>query len=135
MKRDCQSLEPLLHAYLEDWLAEAERGVVQAHLHRCLVCQAKLRSWESVRDALRALPRLTAPTSVPRALAGEPTPHFALRLAFALCLPTALFVAAYSHSWQLPTLENFALYESVSRLTERAHEGFTALWGWLQQVL
>lgn len=55
MKRECQSLEPLLHDYAEGWLDESKKASLLRHLQRCPACQEKLKAWSAVGRALRGL--------------------------------------------------------------------------------
>ncbi|MCS6919627.1 MAG: hypothetical protein NZM28_07640 [Fimbriimonadales bacterium] len=134
MKRECPSLEPLLHDYAEGWLAESKQASVLSHLQRCPACQEKLQAWSAVSNALRGMPRLPAPEPAP-APVQEAEPRFALRLALALCLPVALLIATYNNAWQPPSIENLAPYTTLHALFERAQEQLLALWAWLRGVL
>ncbi|GIV06276.1 MAG: hypothetical protein KatS3mg016_1851 [Fimbriimonadales bacterium] len=134
MRDACKPLEPLLHDYLEGWLAESQRASLLRHLQRCAACREKLRAWEQVGLALRALPRLPAPALV-RAPIADPEPRVALRLALALCLPAAMLVAAYISHFQPPALEQIAPYAPLHTLAERAQEGLSLLWSWVRGML
>lgn len=134
MSGECKQLEPLLHDYAEGWLSEAERERLLRHLGRCPACQERLRAWQAVSEALRALPRLPAPAA-PTASPCEREPRFVIRLALALCLPTALWLAAFQAPIRPSALMQIAPYDSLARLTEQAQMWLTALWNWLQGML
>lgn len=134
MRDACKQLEPLLHDYAEGWLAEPQQARLLRHLRHCAACREKLKAWESVRFALRELPRLPAPAPV-LAPGVDPEQHVTLRLALALCLPAAMFVAAYGSQFQPPTLEQIAPYALLHTLAKRAQEGLSLLWSWMRGIL
>ncbi len=134
MKRECQSLEPLLHDYAEGWLDESKKASLLRHLQRCPACQEKLKAWSAVGRALRGLPRLPAP-ELPPAPVADTEPRFALKLALALCLPTALFLVIQNNAWQPPNVESFTPYAPLHALFERAQEQLITLWAWLRGAL
>ncbi|MGQ9657842.1 MAG: anti-sigma factor family protein [Fimbriimonadales bacterium] len=133
MRGECERLEPALHDWLEGWLADSEREVVEAHLRACPACRAKVDGWQAVGRALRGLPQLPAPT-VP-ALAAMPEPRGVLRLAIALCVPTAAIVAALLTAFSLPPLEAWVPHAAVQSLTRPFTAPVEALWNQLQEVL
>ncbi|BCW95973.1 MAG: hypothetical protein KatS3mg018_1455 [Fimbriimonadales bacterium] len=132
MKNECEHWEPLLHEWLEDWLAESEHAAVEAHLKACPACCAKVAGWQAVGRALRELPRVAAPAR--RSPHTAPEPRGALRLALALCLPTALLVVAFRTSFSPPLtpVSPDAVAQTIAR-------PFTApvqtLWNRLQEVI
>lgn len=100
MKRSCQSIEPLLHDYLEGWLDARLSAVAEQHLQGCPVCRAKVAGWQTVAAALQELPQLPAPAvSLP---AHESEPRVVLRLATVMCVLLALLIAWRGHAWQPP---------------------------------
>lgn len=131
--RECKSLEPLLHDYAEGWLEEPKKTSLLRHLQRCPTCEEKLKAWSAVGCALRNLPRLPAPEHAPP-LAPDSEPRFALKLALALCLPTALFLVMQSNAWHPPNVESFTPYTTLHTLFERTQEQLESLWTWLRSV-
>jgi anti-sigma factor RsiW len=55
---DCAKLAPLIDAFYDGELSEAEKGKVAYHVHDCQVCQRRLNETEMLVGALQALPRL-----------------------------------------------------------------------------
>ncbi len=55
---NCEQLEPLLSAYHDGELTEAERASADRHLKECTVCQNRLVEISAVASSLRSLPRL-----------------------------------------------------------------------------
>lgn len=132
MKNECEHWEPRLHEWLEGWLAESERAAVEAHLRSCPACYAKVAGWQAVGRALRELPPVAAPARrLPHA---APEPRGALRLALALCLPTALLVVAFRASFSPPPMP-----VSSDAVAQTLARPFTApvqtLWNRLQEVI
>ena len=133
MRNDCERLEPALHEWLEGWLDEPTRAAVAAHLRACPACRAKLEAWRAVGRALRELPCLPAPTvSLPEP---APEPRGALRLALALCLPTALLIVAFRASFTPPPLELLTPRAAVQTLTRPFTAPAETLWNHLQEVI
>ncbi len=132
MRRGCEHWEPLLHEWLEGWLAESERAAVLAHLKACPACAAKVAGWQAVGRALRELPPVAAPA--PRMPESVAEPRGALRLALALCLPTALLVVAFRTSFSPPPMP-----VSPDAAAQMIARPFTApvqtLWNRLQEVI
>jgi anti-sigma factor RsiW len=133
MRNDCEHLEPALHDWLEGWLAEPERAIVEAHLRACPACCAKLEAWQAVGRALRELPRLPAPAACSPEPAREP--RGALRLALALCVPTALLTVAFRASFSPPPLESWLPRAAVQTLTRPFTAPAETLWNRLQEVI
>jgi len=133
MRDDCKRLEPLLHDWLEGWLAAPEQAVVEAHLQACPACCAKREAWLTVGRALRELPQLPAPAArLPRP-AREP--RGALRLALALCLPTALLLVAFRAPIDAPSVDTLKPSAVVQTLTRPFTAPAQTLWNRLQEVI
>lgn len=133
MRRECERLEPALHDWLEGWLDDSEREVVEAHLRACPACRAKVDGWQAVGRALRGLPQLPAPAVPAPAAVSEP--RGVLRLALALCVPTALFVAALLTLFSPPPLEAWIPHAAVQSLMRPFTAPAEAFWNQLQEVL
>ena len=54
MKRSCSSLTGLLEKYHDQEATDGERTIVEDHLKECSFCQETLRSWETLRESLKA---------------------------------------------------------------------------------
>lgn len=61
---NCKQLEPLLSAYHDDELTEAERADAERHLNGCVECQNRLLEISAVANSLKSLPRLNPRTDV-----------------------------------------------------------------------
>lgn len=61
---NCKQLEPLLSAYHDGELSEAERADAERHLNGCADCQNRLLEIGAVANSLKALPRLNPKTDV-----------------------------------------------------------------------
>ena len=133
MRDNCKRLEPVLHDWLEGWLDAPARAAVEAHLRRCPACRAKLEAWQAVRRALRALPQLPAPTA--RLPKPAPEPRGVLRLAFALCLPTALLLVAFRVPMDAPSVDALKPSAVVQTLTRPFTAPAQTLWNRLQEVI
>jgi len=133
MRDDCKRLEPALHDWLEGWLDAPARAAVEAHLRRCPACRAKLEAWRAVGRALRELPQLSAPAA--RLPKPAPEPRGVLRLALALCLPTALLIVAFRASFTPPPLELLTPRAAVQTLTRPFTAPAETLWNHLQEVI
>jgi anti-sigma factor RsiW len=133
MRHDCERLEPALHEWLEGWLDESARAEVEAHLRACPACHAKLGAWRAVGRALRELPYLPAPAARLPEPAREP--RGVLRLALALCLPTALLTVAFRASFSPPPLESWLLRTATQTLTRPFTAPAETLWNRLQEVI
>jgi anti-sigma factor RsiW len=133
MRHDCERLEPALHEWLEGWLDESARAEVEAHLQACPACCAKREAWRAVGRALRELPQLPAPAvRLPRP-AREP--RGALRLALALCLPTALLLVAFRAPIDAPSVDALKPSAVVQTLTRPFTAPAQTLWNRLQEVI
>jgi anti-sigma factor RsiW len=70
----CSSIDSLVTPYVDGELTVRERGLVDAHLERCSLCQSRIAAESAVRDLIRARkPDLTlerAPATL-QALCGE----------------------------------------------------------------
>ena len=133
MRHDCERLEPALHEWLEGWLNESARAEVEAHLRACPACHAKLGAWRAVGRALRELPCLPAPAARLPEPAREP--RGVLRLALALCVPTALLTVAFRASFTPPILEPLTPHAAVQTLTRPFTAPAETLWNRLQEVI
>lgn len=133
MRIECERLEPALHDWLEGWLAESDREAVESHLRACPACRAKVDGWQAVGRALRGLLQLPAP-AVP-ALAAMPEPRGVLRVALALCVPTALLTAALLSPFSPPPMESWMPRATVQSLTRPFTAPVEVLWNQLQEVL
>ena len=60
----CENLQFNLSVYLDDWLIEQERALVDEHLARCPLCRQKLADFQVLRNALRVLPRPAMPNDL-----------------------------------------------------------------------
>lgn len=133
MRRECEQLEPALHDWLEGWLADSEREAVEAHLRACPACHAKLEGWRAVGRMLKHLPQL--PTSAVPAPAAMIEPRGVLRLALALCVPTAALMAALLTAFSPPPLEAWIPHAAVQSLMRPFTAPVEAFWNQLQEVL
>jgi anti-sigma factor RsiW len=133
MRDDCKRLEPALHEWLEGWLDAPACAAVEAHLRRCLVCRAKLEAWQAVGRALRELPPLPAPAA--RTPEPAPEPRGVLRLALALCLPTALLLVAFRVPMDAPSVDALRPSAAVQTLTRPFTAPAQTLWNRLQEVI
>ncbi|MBS1954878.1 MAG: zf-HC2 domain-containing protein [Cyanobacteria bacterium SZAS-4] len=61
---NCKQLEPLLSAYHDGELTEAERADADRHLNGCADCQNRLLEISAVATSLKSLPRLNPKTDV-----------------------------------------------------------------------
>jgi len=61
---NCEQLEPLLSAYHDGELNEAERTLAERHLNGCDACQNRLLEIGAVASSLKLLPRLNPKTDV-----------------------------------------------------------------------
>ena len=61
---NCKQLEPLLSAYHDGELTEAERADADRHLIGCADCQNRLLEISAVANSLKSLPRLNPKTDV-----------------------------------------------------------------------
>jgi len=61
---NCEQLEPLLSAYHDGELNDAERALAERHLNACGACQSCLLQIDAVASSLKALPRLNPKTDV-----------------------------------------------------------------------
>jgi anti-sigma factor RsiW len=133
MRDDCKRLEPALHDWLEGWLDAPARAAVEAHLHRCPACRAKLEAWRAVGRALRELPQLPAPAA--RTPEPAPEPCGVLRLALALCLPTALLLVAFRAPINAPSVDALKPSAVVQTLVRPFTAPAQTLWNRLQEVI
>lgn len=133
MSNDCKRLEPALHDWLEGWLDAPTRAAVEAHLRVCPACRAKLEAWQAVGRALRELPQLPAPTV--RLPEPAPEPRGVLRLALALCLPTALLLVAFRAPIDAPSVDALKPSAVVQALTRPFTAPAQTLWDRLQEVI
>lgn len=53
--KNCNELAPLLSAYFDGELTEAERAEVSAHLRECEACRARLSEYAAMRETLLSL--------------------------------------------------------------------------------
>ncbi|HTU65105.1 MAG TPA: anti-sigma factor [Steroidobacteraceae bacterium] len=67
----CEAARPQLEAYLDGELDRATVDELEAHLGTCATCRAELASLETLRGALRALPRHRAPADLRARLAAD----------------------------------------------------------------
>jgi anti-sigma factor RsiW len=65
----CEAARPLLEGYLDGELERTAVDEIEAHLAGCAACRAELAALESLRGALRALPRERAPADLRARLA------------------------------------------------------------------
>ena len=86
-----------------------------------------------MRRALRALPQLPAPTA--RLPKPAPEPRGVLRLAFALCLPTALLLVAFRVPMDAPSVDALKPSAVVQTLTRPFTAPAQTLWNRLQEVI
>jgi hypothetical protein len=61
---NCEQLEPLISAYHDGELNEAERSAAERHLNGCAVCQNRLLAIGAVASSLNSLPRLNPKVDV-----------------------------------------------------------------------
>ncbi|MHB9092415.1 MAG: anti-sigma factor family protein, partial [Chloroflexota bacterium] len=60
---NCDSIRPLLSAYLDGRVTDEERAAVEQHLVGCAGCRSELAQLRLVVSTLRALPPLPVPRS------------------------------------------------------------------------
>lgn len=60
-ERECESVRPLLGAYLDEEIPAEERERVELHLALCSDCQEELESARKVRQVLQTLPEVEPP--------------------------------------------------------------------------
>jgi len=60
----CEAARPLLESYLDGELDRAAVDEIEVHLGTCAACRAELAALETLRGAIRALPRQRAPADL-----------------------------------------------------------------------
>lgn len=70
MIRACDTVEPMLSAWIDDELTPAERAKVAAHLQRCPRCRNAVRDLRITATLLRSMPARRTPAG----LYGTPVP-------------------------------------------------------------
>ncbi len=61
-EKECETVRPLLGAYLDEEIVEAERKHIELHLIRCADCRKELEATKKVREILRTLPEVELPS-------------------------------------------------------------------------
>ena len=72
---DCRTASELLSPMLDDELPLGERCGLEAHLATCAECAERQRAFAELDDALLALPRLEASSSLLAGIAAEADAH------------------------------------------------------------
>lgn len=106
-EKECQTVRPLIGAYLDEELTQAERRQVERHLTMCKDCHEELETEKKVREVLQILPEVEPPLNLRARIYAsiERKPLFLRRFAigFATLAAAASLVLFFLPSHQAPT--------------------------------
>jgi predicted anti-sigma-YlaC factor YlaD len=57
----CSKIQKKLSAYLDNEVSQTEKGIIEAHLASCSVCQSALQDFSMINDELKLVPGMEVP--------------------------------------------------------------------------
>ena len=101
-EKECETIRPLLTAYIDGYLSKAEKEQVDQHINSCELCRKELEGERRLRELLGSLPELEAPRYLRQRIYAsiERRPVILRRIAFGF---TALAAAASLVLFALPS--------------------------------